>query len=178
MTMTSQFLDVPVELHQHILSFLPVHDLNTSRLSCRPLSDVIRQSRLLQRRLQSLEHCIEDFSPNSSSTSDFLENLEELERASLTSRVGMRTPCGPSQNFHKFTFFGDTDTSLFVRSGYLIQVRKGEDPGWSYMDLSLDRDLRGYTPALQWTGIHLKGREIHGWALDLNQDLVAVSISP
>jgi F-box associated protein len=177
--MTSQFLDLPVELLLLIFSFLRVHDLTTCRLLCRRLRVVIRQSALLQCRIQSLEHCIEDFSPNSSSTSDFLENLEELERASLNFGIKTRTPPRPLQrSFHKFTFFGDTNTSLFLRSGYLIQVRKGEDPGWSYMDLSLKRDLQGYTSALDWTGIHFKGREVEGWALDLSQDLVAISILP
>ena len=86
----------------------------------------------------------------------------------------------PFQSFHKFTFFGDaeTETAFLLRSGYLIQLRKGEDPGWAYMDLSPKYDLQGYTPALEWKGVHLKGNGIMGWALDLDQDLMVVSLLP
>jgi hypothetical protein len=125
---------------------------------------------------------MKDFSPSSSSISDFLRNLEEMGMTCSTSspgeEVSMRTKFGPFQSFHKFAFFGDTATAFLLRSGYLIQVRKGKDPGWAYMDLSPKHDLQGYTPALEWKGVHLKGNGIMGWALDLDQDLMAVSLLP
>jgi hypothetical protein len=125
---------------------------------------------------------MEDFSLPSSSTSDFLKNLEETGMISSTfspgEEISMRTDSEPFQIFHKFAFFGDTETAFLLRSGYLIQVRKGKDPGWAYMDLSPKHDLQGYTPALGWKGVHLKGNGIMGWALDLDQDLVAVSLLP
>ncbi len=92
--------------------------------------------------------------------------------------VSMRTEFDPFQSFHKFEFFGNTETTFLLRSGYLIQVRKGKDPGWAYMDLSPKHDPQGYTPALEWKGVHLKSNGIMGWALDLDQDLVAVSLLP
>lgn len=129
----------------------------------------------LQQRIQSLEQCMKDFSPRSSSTTDFLKNLEEMGMTSSTSRpreeVSIPTELELSQSFHKFTFCGDTKTSFLLRSGYLIQVRKGEDPGWAYMNLSPKHDLQGYTPAsLEWKGVplRLEGDGIMGWALDLD----------
>jgi hypothetical protein len=125
---------------------------------------------------------MKDFSPPSSSTLDFLENLEEMGMTSSTfspgEEVSMRTKFELFQSFHKFVFFGDTETAFLLRSGYLVQVRKGMDPGWANMDLSPKHDLQGYTPALEWKGVHLKGNGIMGWALDLDQDLVAVSLLP
>jgi hypothetical protein len=127
---------------------------------------------------------MKDYSPSSTSTSDFLKNLEEMEMASSTfgprEDVSMRTKLEPFQSFHKFGFFGDTRTTLLLQSGYLIQVRKGpgKDPGWAYMDLSPKHDLQGYTPALEWKSVRLKSYGIMGWALDLDQDLMAVSLLP
>lgn len=90
----------------------------------------------------------------------------------------MHTKLERFQSFHKFAFFGDSNTAFLLQSGYLIQVRKGKDPGWAYMNLLPEHDLQGYTPALEWKGVHLKGSGIMGWALDLDQDLVAVSLLP
>jgi hypothetical protein len=123
-----------------------------------------------------------DFSPPSSPTSDFLKTLEEMWMSGSTfspgEEVSMHADFEPFQSFHKFTFFGDAETAFLLRSEYLIQVRNGEDPGWAYMDLSPKHDLQGYTPALEWKGVHLKGKGIMGWALDLDQDLVVVSLLP
>ncbi|KAF8488513.1 hypothetical protein F5888DRAFT_1809666 [Russula emetica] len=180
--MTSQFLDLPDELLVFILSSLPLHELLACRYSCRKLRDIILGDRLSQQRIQSLEHCMKDFSSPSLSTSDFLKSLEEMRMISSTSspgeEVSMRTEAEPIQSFHKFTFFGGTETAFLLRSGYLIQVRKGNDPGWAYMDLSPKHDLQGYTPALEWKSVHLRGSGIMGWALDFDQDLVAVSLLP
>ncbi len=125
---------------------------------------------------------MEDFSPPNPSTFDFLKNLEEVERAVSTfspgKDVATRTMLGPLQRVHKFTFFGDVETEFLLRFGYLIQVRKGKDPGWSCMDFSPKRYLQECAPALAWTGVHLKGNEIQGWVLDLDQDLVAISLLP
>lgn len=125
---------------------------------------------------------MKEFSPSSSSISDFLKNMEDMEKTSSTfgpgEDVSMRIEFEPFQSFHKFEFFGDSETAFLLRSGYLIQVRKGNDPGWAYMDLSPKYDVQGYTPALEWKSIHLKGNGIMGWALDLDQDLVAVSLLP
>ena len=181
--MTSQFLDLPVELLLLIFSSLPPRNLFVFRNSCRRLRDIILGDRLLQQRIQSLEHCTKDFSPPSSSISDFLKNLEEMGMTSSTFKpreeVSVPTKFGLFQSFHKFEFFGDANTVFLLRSGYLIQVRKKKDPGWAYMDLSPKHDLQGYTPApLEWNGVHLKGNGIMGWALDLDQDLMAVSLLP
>ena len=125
---------------------------------------------------------MKDFSPPSSSSSDFLKNLEEMEMTGSTFGPGkeasVRTEFEPFQSFHQFEFFGDTETAFILRSGYLIQVHKGKDPGWVYMDLSPKHGLQEYTPALEWKRVHLKSNGIMGWALDLDQDLVAVSLLP
>jgi hypothetical protein len=125
---------------------------------------------------------MQDFSSPSFSISNFLKTLEEMKMIISTSspgeEVSIRTEFEPIQSFHKFTFLGDTKTAFLLRSGYLIQVRKGNDPGWAYMDLSPKHDLQGYTPALEWKSVHLKGSGIMGWALDFDQDLVAVSLLP
>ena len=180
--MTSQFVDLPVEVLLLILSSLALRELVACRNSCRGLRDIILGDRLLQQVVQSSEHCIKDFSPPSSSTSNFLRILEKMGRTSSTvspgEEVSILTEFEPSQSFHKFAFFGDTETTFLLRSGYLIQVRKKKDPGWAYMDLSPKHDLQGYTPALEWKGVHLESNGILGWALDLDQDLMAVSLLP
>jgi len=182
--MTSQFLDLPVELILIIIWLLPPSELLACRDTCHRLRDIVRGEGQLQWRIQSLEHCIKDFSPPSSSISDFLKSLEEIGKTSSTfssgEEVPMRTEFDPSQSFHKFIFFGDTETAFFLRSGYLIQLSKGQDPGWAYMDLSITgkHDPQRYTPALEWKGVHLKGDGIMGWAMDLDQDLVATSLLP
>jgi hypothetical protein len=153
----------------------PIPTITSQFLDCLPVE--------LQRGIQSLE---QDVSPRSRSIEDFVKNLEEIGMtSSSTSRpreeVSIRTEFELSQNFYKFAFSGDTETSFLLRSGYLIQVRKGEVPGWAYMDLSPKHDLQGYTPApLEWKGVprQVEGDGIMGWALDLDQDLVAVSLLP
>lgn len=92
----------------------------------------------------------------------------------------MPTESRPFQSFHQFEFSGDTKTTFLLRSGYLIQVRKWKDSdwGWAYMDLSPKHELQEYTPALEWKGVHIKSNGMMGWALDLDQDLVAVSLLP
>ena len=177
--MTSHILDLPNELLLCIFSSLSPPELFACRNSCRRLRNIILGDRLLQQRIQSLEHCMKDFSPPSRSTSDFLENLEEMGMTSSIFRpreeVRMGIKSELFQSFHKFAFFGDTETAFLSRSGHLIQVRKGQDPGWAYMDLSPKHDPQGYTPTpLEWKSVHLKGSGIMGWALDLDQDLVAV----
>lgn len=181
--MTLQFINLRVDVLLCIFSFLPLSELIACRYSCRRLRDIILGDMLSQRRIQSLERCTKDFSPPSRSTSDFLKNLEEMGMTSSTFRpreeVSTHTKFEQLQSFHKFTFFGDTETAFLLRSGYLIQVRNGQDPGWAYMDLLPEHDLQGDTPApLEWKGVHLKGNGIMGWTLDLDQDLVAVSLLP
>lgn len=120
--------------------------------------------------------------PSSSATSDFLRNLEEMEMTGSTfgprDDVSMRTEFEPFQSFHKFEIYGYSNVAFLLRSGYLIRVHIGWDSGWSYMNLSPKHDLKGYTPALEWRSVHFKGPKIVGWAIDLGQDLMAVSLEP
>lgn len=180
--MASRFLNFPVEVLLFIFSSLTPRELLACRNSCRRLRDIIRGDGLLQWRLQSLEYCMDDFLPLGSLTSDFLKNLEEIGMASSTlcagEEVSKHSEFERFRGFHEFAFFGDTETNFLLRSGYLIQVRKGKDPGWAYMELSPKNNLQRYTPDLEWRGVHLKGNGIVGWALDVDQDLMAVSLLP
>jgi len=64
-----------------------------------------------------------------------------------------------------------------MRSGYLIQMHHKENPGWSHMRLSLLRELRGLIRNPVWTDVRLGDHlTMEGWALDLDQDLVAASL--
>jgi hypothetical protein len=117
-----------------------------------------------------MKNYIEDLSPPGLSTAEFLENLRMWEKAWLTFTVGKeattQTLFRPFQGFSEF----------LLRSGYLIQMCQNDRPAWSYVDLSLQRDLSEKGSAPQWTNIRLEANvSARGWALDIDQDLVAVS---
>jgi hypothetical protein len=117
-----------------------------------------------------MKNYIENLSPPGLSTADFLESLRLWEKAWLTFTVGReaatQTLYRPFQGFSEF----------LLRSGYLIQMCQGDRLGWSYMDLSLQRDLRGRRSAARWTDVQLEANlSTRGWALDMDQDLVAIS---
>ena len=117
-----------------------------------------------------MKNYIENLSPPGLSTADFLENLRIWEKAWLTFGVGKeaatQTLFRPFQGFSEF----------LVRSGYLIQMCQGDSCGWSYVDLSLQPHLRGKRSAVRWTDVQLEASlGTRGWALDIDQDLVAIS---
>ena len=119
-----------------------------------------------------MKNYIENLSPPGLSTADFLGSLRTWEKAWLTFSVGKeaatQTTFRPFQGFSEF----------LLRSGYIIQMCQGDGlrSGWSYVDLSLQRDLRGKRPAVRWKDIRLEANiSTRGWALDMDQDLVAIS---
>jgi len=165
-----QLLGLPSEVLILIFSLLPLPEINACKRSCRRLRAVIKQSGLLRCRIRTLKNHIEDLSPPGLSTADFLDSLRTWEKAWLTFNVGKeaatQTTFRPYQGF----------TDFLLRSGYLIQLCQGDSPGWSYMDLSRQRDLRGKISAAQWTDIQMNTNFFSmGWALDIDQDFVAVS---
>jgi len=113
---------------------------------------------------------MENLSPPGLSTADFLDNLEKWEKALLTFSVGREA--ATQTMFRPFQAFSE----FLLRSGYLIQVSTLEDPGWSYVDLYTQCDINGRVrSAAQWKDIKLELVMITEWALDIDQDLVAVS---
>jgi len=118
-----------------------------------------------------MKNFIEDLSPPGLSTSDFLDNLRKWERAWLT--FSIRKGAATHSIIRPF----DGQCDFFLRSGYLIQVRKGVRPGWSHLDLSLHRGLQEKPSASEWSEVRLEANtSTGGWALDVDQDLVAVSL--
>jgi hypothetical protein len=114
---------------------------------------------------------MEDLSPPGLSTSDFLENLKSWEKAWLTFTVGKHVATHTTYK----PFLGPSE--FLLRSGYLIEMRQGVTPGWSYLDLYLQGNVRGEELAPQWTDIQLESTfNVQGWALDIDQDLFAVSV--
>jgi len=115
-----------------------------------------------------MKNFIEDLSPPGLSTSDFLDNLRKWERAWLT--LNIKKGAASHTMFRPF----DVQCDFLLQSGYLIQVRKGARPGWSHLDLSVQRGLREKT---EWTDVPLEVEATTGgWALDVDQDLVAASL--
>jgi F-box-like len=168
--MRTQLLALPNELLVLILAFLPLRSITSCKRTCRHLRAVIKQSGLLRCRIRTMKNYIENLSPPGLSTSDFLENLRIWEKAWLTFGVGKeaatQTLFRPFQGFSEF----------LVRSGYLIQMGQGDRCGWSYVDLSLQPHLRGKRSAVRWTDVQLEvNLTTRGWALDIDQDLVAIS---
>ena len=168
--MGTQLLGLPNELLVLIFAFLPLRSITSCKRSCRHLRAVIKQSGLLRCRIRTMKNYIENLSPPGLSTADFLENLRIWEKAWLTFGVGKdaakQTLFRPFQGFSEF----------LLRSGYLIQMGQGDRSGWSYIDLSLQRDLRGKRSPIQWTDVQLEvNLSTRGWALDIDQDLMAIS---
>jgi hypothetical protein len=171
--MGTQLLNLPNELLILIIAFLPLRSISSCKRSCHHLRAVIKHSGLLRCRIRTLKNYIEDLSPPSLSTVDFLETLRKWEKAWLTFGVGMKavtqTTFRPFQGFDEFV----------LRSGYLIQMCHGDTPGWSYADLSLQRDLRGKRSAIRWKDIQVEvNLSSTGWTLDIDQNLVVFSCQP
>lgn len=173
MTTDSSLLSLPNELLVYILSLLPLRSITACKRSCCRLRAVIKHSGLLRCRIRTMKSYIEDLSPPGLSTSDFLEHLKRWEKAWLMFGVGQEAA---TQTMYK-PFLGDSE--FLLRSGYLIEMRHGQRPGWSHLDLSPQRDLRGDSLTPQWTDIQLETTcRVGGWAMDVDQDLVAVSVLP
>ena len=83
----------------------------------------------------------------------------------------------PSQGLPGRESFCPTNNDFLMRSGYLIQMHQNENPGWSHIHLSLLRELSGPINPV-WIDVRLGERltTMEGWALDLDQDLVAASL--
>ncbi|KAH9173275.1 hypothetical protein EDB89DRAFT_1958840 [Lactarius sanguifluus] len=169
--MGDQLLGLPGEILVLILSFLPLRDITTCKRSCWQLRAVIKQSGLLRCRIRTMKNYIEDRSPPGLSTCDFLESLKKWEKAWLTFGVGKEVAAQTTY----IPYRGRSD--FLLRSGYLIEMRHGEAPGLSYLDLSSQRIVNGVESPLGWTDIQLAANaSIGGWALDVDQNLVAVSL--
>ena len=168
--MGTQLLGLPNELIVLILAFLPLRSITFCKRSCRHLRAVIKQSGLLRCRIRTMKNYIENLSPPGLSTADFLENLRIWEKAWLTFSVGKEA--AKQTMFRPFRGFSE----FLLRSGYLIQMCQGDRSGWSYVDLSLQPNFRGKRSAGLWTDIQLEvNLTTSGWALDIDQDLVAIS---
>jgi hypothetical protein len=117
-----------------------------------------------------MKNFIEDLSPPSLSTADFLECLKRWEKAWLTfgvgKEIGAQTTSLPYRGRSEF----------LMRSGYLIEMRYGEGPGLSYLDLSSQCTIDGVQSPLLWTEVELANTNIGGWALDIDQNLLAVAL--
>ncbi|KAH8982726.1 hypothetical protein EDB86DRAFT_323397 [Lactarius hatsudake] len=169
--MGDQLLGLPGEILVLILSFLPLRDITACKRSCWQLRAVIKQSGLLRCRIRTMKNYIEDLSPPGLSTCDFLESLKKWEKAWLTFGVGKEVAAHTTY----IPYRGRSD--FLLRSGYLIEMRHGEAPGLSYTDLSSQRIVNGVQSPLGWTDIQLAANaSIGGWALDVDQNLVAVSL--
>lgn len=162
-----QLLGLPSEILILIFAFLPLPEINACKRSCQRLRAVIKQSGLLRCRIRTMKNYIEDLSPPGLSTAAFLHNLRTWEKAWLAFNVGKEA--ATQNTFRPYQGFSD----FLLRSGYLIQLCQGDSPGWSYLDLTRQRDQ---ISAAQWTDIQLDVNFFAmGWALDIDQDLVAVS---
>ena len=111
---------------------------------------------------------------------DFDANAKQWENDWFSFDVGnevaTRSMYRPSSQGSPESYFL-TKYDFFMRSGYLIQMHQKENPGWSHMHLSLLRELRGFIEDPVWTDVRLGDHlTMEGWALDLDQDLVAASL--
>jgi hypothetical protein len=95
----------------------------------------------------------------------------ELDWWNFRIRKGtMRSMSGPFQNTPSNSV---ADPDFLLRSGYLIHMRRRENPGWSHINLSLQRGLSGFITDPEWTNVHLgSDLKMEGSALDLDQDLI------
>ncbi|KAI0306810.1 hypothetical protein B0F90DRAFT_1682491 [Multifurca ochricompacta] len=169
--MGTQLLRLPDEVLVLIISFLPLRDITACKRSCWQLRAVIKQSGILRCRIRTLKNHLEDISPPGLSSSDFLKSLKRWEKAWLTFDIGKDTA---SYTTHRPYYEGYSE--FLLQSGYLIAMPKGERRGWSYLDLYSQRGHHKDQLAPKWTGIQLAvDFRIRGWALDVDQDLVAVS---
>jgi hypothetical protein len=171
-------LDLPNELLVTIFSSMPARSILACGASCRRLHAVIKESKLLEWRIWSTEHGIQELPPLGLSLRDLFANVKEWQEDWLSFRVGdevatrfmHRPPHGSPE------LFRSTKDDFLMRSGYLIQMHQKGNPGWSHMHLSPLRELRGFINDPVWTDVRLGDHlTMQGWALDLDQDLVAAS---
>ncbi|KAH9959267.1 hypothetical protein BC827DRAFT_522842 [Russula dissimulans] len=152
--MGPHLLGLPDELLVLILVFLPLNSITACKRSCWRLRAVIRQSGRLRCRIRTMKNFMEDLSPPGLSTSDFLDNLRKWERAWLT--LNIKKGAASHTMFRPF----DVQCDFLLQSGYLIQ-----------------RALREKASDSEWTDVPLEAEATTGgWALDVDQDLVAVSL--
>lgn len=174
---TLRLLDLPYELLVTILSSLPVRSILSCEASCRRLRAVIKGSMLLRCRKWSAEHGIQELLPSGLSHPEFLANVRQWENDWFhfgdVNEVTMRSMYRPSQGSPGCESLCPTNSDLFLRSGYLIQIHQKENVGWSHMHLF---SLRESIKDPVWTDVRLGDHlTMEGWALDLDQDLVAAS---
>ena len=178
-----QLLSLPDELLIIILSDLSTRCIILScRASCRRLRDVIDHTLLIQQRIWCLENYMLKFSPPDLSISDFLRSVKNWRDDWGAFRLGDEAA---TRDMHRpFLSLLDVEWAVppdhfLLRSGYIIEQRKYQNPGWSYMKLSPQRKPRGSGPTPQWEDFYF-GEEFRmdGWSLDLDQDLVAALLRP
>lgn len=173
-----QLLHLPDELLLIILSNLPIPSVLACKASCRRMRNLLKKSSLFYRRILNTQDGIQELSIPGS-ISDLLSNVRkwEMDWFHLAERRGaIRSMSRPCQGLDGLELHDATDHDFLLRSGYLIHMRRYENPGWSHMDLSLQRDRCEFIPApeCQWTDVYLESHAtIVGSALDLDQDLVA-----
>ena len=182
---TLQLLDLPDELLIIILSGLPMSSILACKVSCRRLRAVIKGSEVFRWRMWSAKHGIQEVLPSGPPLPDFFTNAQRWVINWFFFRAGnevaTRFMYRPFQGSPRDKWPELCSTAnkchFLLRSGYLIQMRRKENPGWSHMQLSLLRELRGFTSNPVWTDVRLGDHlTMEGWALDLDQDLVAASL--
>ena len=178
---TMQLLDLPNELLVTIFSSLPTRNILACGASCNRLRAVIKESMLLRTRIRSTKHAIQEILPSDLSLPDFIENMKKWENEWFHFKVGDEvarklTP-RPFQGSLSREYLRPTESNFLLTSGYLIQMGQKENPGWSYIHLSLLNEPRESIIYPDWTDVRLGDHLImEEWALDIDQDLVAASL--
>lgn len=177
---TLHILDLSNELLVTILSILPARSILACVDSCHRLRAVIKGSMLLRGRIWSSKHGIQDLLPSGLSLPDFKTRAKRWENDWFYFRVGnevaKRSMYRPFQGSPGRESLYPTKYNFLMRSGYLIQMHQKENPGWSHMNLSPLRELRGFIKDPVWTDVRFGDHlTMEGWALDLDQDLAAAS---
>lgn len=156
-----------------ILANVPVHSVLACKASCRQLRDVIMGSKLLVLRIFNARCGTHELSFPGSVQDIFQNEIKwELDWWNFCIREGvMRSMSGPFQDTPSDSV---ANPDFLLRSGYLIHMRQRENPGWSHINLSLQRGLCGFITDPKWTNVHLGSElKMEGSALDLDQNLVA-----
>jgi hypothetical protein len=174
---TLRLLNLPIELLITIFSNLPARSTFACAESCHRLRAVINESKLLEWRRWSTKHGIQELLPSDLSLPDFYANAQRWENDwfHFSVRNEVKTPSmyRPSQGSPRRESLCPTKNDLLMRSGYLIQMHEKENPGWSHMHLP----SREFIQNPVWTNVRFGYRlAMEGWALDLDQDLVAASL--
>ena len=178
---TLQLLDLPNDLLIVILSSLPARSILACRASCHRLRDIIKGSQLLLWRIWCMRHGIQELSPSGLSLPNVIADIVRWEydwfNFGVGKQVTRRSMHRPSQGSPGRESLCPTKNDFLLRSGYLIQMHEKENPGWSHMHLSTLRGLRDSVKDPVWTDVRLGDHlTMEGWALDLDQDLMAASL--